>query len=231
MANKSLFIKKVLSSKGMSIVLAVVYVLFILTFSIGLPLYFRPFYYAHIKPLGLEAASNRTYDEIVYAYNELLDYCVFGKEFAMGNFRYSEEGYSHFADCKILFDLSGIVLLITAIILIGVLVYKILTKENIATLKGYSPSFWGSVVLLSVIAIAAVWGALDFDSLFTAFHTVFFPGKTNWYFDPRTDEIIKVLPWEFFRNCAILIAISVLAFSISFIVVGIKKKERIIKDQ
>ena len=37
------------------------------------------------------------------------------------------------------------------------------------------------------------------------FHTLFFPGKTNWIFDWRTDPIILFLPEAFFRNCALLI--------------------------
>ena len=47
--------------------------------------------------------------------------------------------------------------------------------------------------------------ALDFDRAFVVFHSLFFPGKTNWLFDPRTDEIINILPQEFFMNCALLI--------------------------
>ena len=47
--------------------------------------------------------------------------------------------------------------------------------------------------------------ALDFDRAFTVFHTIFFPGKTNWLFDPDTDQIINILPETFFMDCAILI--------------------------
>ena len=49
--------------------------------------------------------------------------------------------------------------------------------------------------------------ALDFNRAFVAFHVLFFPGKDNWLFDPRTDQIINILPQEFFRNCAILILV------------------------
>lgn len=226
MANNDSILKKAMRSKVVSVILAVVYALFILTFSIGLPLYIRPFYYAHIKPLGLENVSGKSYNEIVGAYNELLDYCVFGKPFGMGSFRYSEEGYSHFADCKVLFDLSGTVLIITSVLLIACLVIRLVTREEFATLKGYTPSYWGSVVLLCAIAVVGVWGIADFDSLFVAFHTVFFPGKTNWYFNPYTDEIIKVMPWEFFRNCAVFIAVGVIALTTAFITSGVKLKKR-----
>ena len=47
--------------------------------------------------------------------------------------------------------------------------------------------------------------ALDFDRAFVAFHALFFPGKDNWLFDPAQDQIINILPQEFFRSCAILI--------------------------
>ncbi|MBQ1385985.1 MAG: DUF1461 domain-containing protein, partial [Erysipelotrichales bacterium] len=40
---------------------------------------------------------------------------------------------------------------------------------------------------------------------FVVFHTIFFPGKTNWIFDWNDDQIIRILPEEFFRNAGILI--------------------------
>ena len=51
--------------------------------------------------------------------------------------------------------------------------------------------------------------ALDFDRAFTVFHTIFFPGKDNWLFDPMTDPVILILPEAFFRSCAILILAAV----------------------
>ena len=61
--------------------------------------------------------------------------------------------------------------------------------------------------------------ALDFDRAFVVFHSLFFPGKTNWLFDPRTDEIINILPEVFFRNCAILI-LAVLVLGCAGLIVG-----------
>ena len=49
--------------------------------------------------------------------------------------------------------------------------------------------------------------ATDFNRAFVIFHSIFFPGKTNWIFDWRTDPIILLLPEDFFRNCAILILV------------------------
>ena len=55
--------------------------------------------------------------------------------------------------------------------------------------------------------------SLDFDRAFTIFHSIFFPGKDNWVFNPYTDEIIRVLPQNFFMNCAILIGAGVIVLS------------------
>ena len=52
--------------------------------------------------------------------------------------------------------------------------------------------------------------AINFDKAFTIFHKIFFPGKDNWVFDSRYDQIIRILPQEFFRNCAIIIGITLL---------------------
>ena len=60
-----------------------------------------------------------------------------------------------------------------------------------------------AAVFLAVGALAAT----DFDRAFVIFHSIFFPGKTNWIFDWRTDPIILLLPEDFFRNCAILILV------------------------
>ena len=63
--------------------------------------------------------------------------------------------------------------------------------------------------------------ALDFDRAFVVFHAVLFPGKDNWLFNPYEDEIIMALPEEFFMNCAILIASSVILISLFLLIRGI----------
>jgi integral membrane protein (TIGR01906 family) len=62
-------------------------------------------------------------------------------------------------------------------------------------------------VLAASFLIIAGLAAMDFDRAFVTFHHLFFPGKSNWIFDPRVDEIINVLPEVFFMNCAILIVV------------------------
>ena len=100
--------------------------LLIITFSIGLPIYFRPFYYMQIDALDITGTSGEDYDTVKEAYDEVLDYLTLpGREFGTGEFKYSEEGKSHFEDCKVLFDLNFWVLIVS---FAGTLTLAILAK-------------------------------------------------------------------------------------------------------
>ena len=73
--------------------------LFLLTASIGLPIYIRPFYYAHIDAYELEERSGFTEAQIRQAYDEVLDYLTLpGKQFGTGVMACSHEAEHHFAD-------------------------------------------------------------------------------------------------------------------------------------
>ena len=71
--------------------------------------------------------------------------------------------------------------------------------------RGRGPGFWAAAGLAAVFLVVGGLAALDFDRAFVIFHALFFPGKTNWLFDWRTDPVILILPETFFRNCALLI--------------------------
>lgn len=211
--------------KALSVLLVISTVVLTITFSIGLPIYFRPFYYAHIEALDMPYVTDLTKEEIKEAYDEVLDFCTQrGGEFSAGVLKFSEEGASHFADCKKLFNLNLFALLVSAT-LIGVII--ILKRTKIITLarpRGYNLGFWAGIGTLVSFATVGGLAALDFDEAFRIFHTLFFPGKDNWLFDPDLDEVIRIMPEEFFMNCAILILASIVVISLSFITVGILEK-------
>lgn len=201
-----------------SILFAIAVFFLIITFSIGIPIYFRPFYYAHIDAMELDAKTRFTKSEIKEAYNDVLDYLTLpGGEFGAGEMKYSEEGMSHFADCKVLFNLNAAVLVISAITVIALLVFHKQGRIKRPKLLYCSAEFWSAAAAVVLPVVLGGLASLNFDKAFTVFHKIFFPGKENWIFDPRTDEIIDVLPQHFFMNCAILIGISVLVISLAII--------------
>ena len=178
--------------------------LFLLTASIGLPIYIRPFYYAHIDAYELAERSGFTESQIRQAYDEVLDYLTLpGKQFGTGVMACSHEAEHHFADCRVLFDLNAVVLVGSGAVLVLLLLMR--KKWGPYRLGKRSAPFWAAVLALAAPVIIGALAAIDFDRAFVIFHSIFFPGKTNWIFDWHADQIIRVLPQEFFRNCAILI--------------------------
>lgn len=198
----------------LSLLFAVALFCFIVTVSIGLPIYFRPFYYAHITPMHLPELSGFTKAEIKTAYNEVLDYLTIpGKPFGTGVMAHSAEGAAHFADCKVLFDLNAAVLLCSGAVLLVLWLLQRAGKTGAYRLGRRSSAFYAALSAVVLPPVIGGLAALDFDRAFVIFHKIFFPGKSNWIFDWRTDEIILVLPQDFFMHCAMLIGAGLLLFS------------------
>ncbi len=176
----------------------------VLSFSIAIPLLFRPFYYAHISILRLPAQTGWTAAQIHEAYDHVMDYCLLGAPFQTGDLHWSENGIQHFADCAVLFRLDLIVLGITTLILF---ICFFLYRRHLRPARplGFGPAFWSGCILSLSFIVVTILAALNFDKAFILFHALFFAGKNNWLFDPTTDQIILILPQIFFRNCAILI--------------------------
>lgn len=227
------------SKKALNITLTVIFiitlVLFMLTFSIGLPIYCRFFYYIQINTLNLPAQAAKYgidagYAEIKEAYDGILNFCTLPNQpFKSGIFKMSESGISHFADCKVLFDLNlGVMLSSGAVTLTLVLLNRFKVIE-LARIKGHRVYLLSAVIALALPLIIGALAAIDFEKAFEIFHGIFFPGKTNWTFDPYYDQIITVMPQQFFMNCAIIIGVGLVTFSAALIAADIIlwRKEKI----
>ena len=216
-----------IANKLLSLLFVLSIVVLTITFSIGLPIYVRPFYYAHIDALGLDEAWGIEKEEIIEAYDEVLDFLTMdGREFGTGSLRFSENGKKHFEDCKILFDLNKNAFFASLLIAAALLLLNKLGVIELARPKDMPLSFFAGVGALVLFASLAVIVAQDFRAAFTVFHTIFFPGKSNWKFNPNYDPIILFMPWQFFRNSAILICSSILIISVVLIIRGIRKKNK-----
>ena len=192
----------------LAITQAVLIALAVLSGAIALPLLFRPFFYWHIGPLRLPELVELTVPEIKTAYNEVMNYCIgLTDTFSAGSLPFSDAGAEHFADVQKLFVLDLRALVASAILLIGI---RLAFRKEKLRLLDHTPGFWGAVGLGFGISAVGALAAMDFNKAFMVFHKLFFPGKDNWLFDPRTDPIILMLPAEFFRNCAILIFATIL---------------------
>lgn len=203
-----------MKDKISSFLFAIALFFFILTFSISLPICLRPFYYLHIEPLNLSEISGYSKSEIKTAYNEVLDYLTSPRgEFSVGSMKYSADGEAHFRDVKALFSLNFSVLTISAVTLIVLIVLRRCKALSSFRIGRRSAAFYSGLLAIILPLIIGFLASLNFDKAFTIFHKIFFPGKDNWYFNPSTDEIIEVMPIEFFMNSAILIGAGVILLS------------------
>ena len=200
--------------------------IFMISFAIAFVILFRPYYYLNISILNLEEETGYSYEVIKEAYDDVMDYLVFNSEFKTGQLRYSEEGKSHFEDCKKLFTFDFICLFISSSYLIAMFVLQKLKKINLE-FKKLSPGIYAIIWVGCAFLILGVWGVIDFDSLFTVFHKVCFPGKDNWIFHPKYDQIINILPTELWMNFCILIVSIILIFIVSFIAIEITKRKAV----
>ena len=215
------------SSPWLSGLFALVLVLLVLTAAIALPIYIRPFYYAHIGPMELSDWSGYSEGEIRGAYDAILDYLTLpGREFSSGAFPHSPEGAAHFADCKVLFDLNRNVLLLSALAAAILLLLRKAGKTGPYRLLGRGADFWAGIFALALPLVLGSLAALDFDRAFVIFHKLFFPGKDNWIFDWRTDPIILVLPQDFFMHCALLIGSGLLVFSLGLVIFSLLRDRK-----
>ena len=203
-------------SKLLSLLTSVPVALFILTGSLSVPILWRGFYYSQIEALALPARTGFSPEIIREAFDQVMDYLLLDAPFGTGQLKWSPEGMAHFADCRFWFRADLVIFAVTALLLLVLLVW-VLRSPGLVKRFAFTPVRGGVTLLLAALLGLGIWGLVDFESLFVAFHTLFFPGKTNWLFDPNLDQIILILPEAFWARAAALVA--GLAFGLCFLLV------------
>lgn len=183
-----------------SFLVALALALFWLSAAIALPILARPFYYRQARTLELDRATGWSFDVIFEAYDQVMDYLVYGGDFGTGQLSWSEEGKAHFADCRVLFRLDFAVLGLSAAFIAVAL--PLCRKHRLPLGRA---SLFAALVPTLALAVFGGWAAMDFGGFFTFFHKLLFPGKTNWVFDIRADQIVLILPYEFWMRAGILV--------------------------
>lgn len=219
-----------MKNKILTFVFGALVFFFIISLAIALPIYFRPFYYAHINGLNLPGSTGYDYATIKTAFDEVMNYLTLpNTEFKCGTLHMTPSGIAHFEDCKILFTINSLALIISSL---SIITLAVLEKKNIIKLLrpfDMHVSCISAMVVMGAFVLLAIIIAIDFNGAFTVFHHIFFPGKTNWSFDPRYDQIINILPQQLFFNSALLIIGAIVVLSVTIIVFQLIKKKKAVQ--
>ena len=195
--------------------------------------YWTPGYYKmeYEKYQVLDDLPEMTMDDLLSVTDEMMAYLRGNREdlhvFTTmgGEYRefFNAREIAHMEDVRGLFLLVVWVFVAAAgLLLTGAVVCR-LRRQRLPRLGGRTPGFWAACGLGGLFLLIALLAALNFDGAFTVFHSIFFPGKDNWLFDPVTDPVILILPEAFFRNCAIAIVTVLLTVCIMLVVTGRKR--------
>lgn len=197
-----------MKSKFLSLVSAVIFFLFIVSFAVTVTLNFKPLYYFDMNHLQISEYSGYPKDEIRANYDVLIDYNNFwGPDtLEFPTLAMSETGRIHFEEVKEIFVAFEVIGIITFVLSAASVLYH--SKRHTWKFLKYT-----AVITVAIPALIAVFIGLCWDKVFVIFHKLFF-NNDYWIFSPDTDPVINILPDTFFMHCAIMIISIVILGSI-----------------
>lgn len=191
---------KLLFSRLLTFFISILIFINIIFISSLVTLNFKQIYYFDINYLNIKNSSGYSEEKIKENYDYAIKYVNDSslKDFTPPSLKASLDGKNHFKDVQNIF--SNIKKLLGPSIIMMILGIFILKKFK------YPRKYlkFSSLLLLGFPIVLMIIFAIDFNWIFTLFHKASF-SSNNWLFDPRYDEIIKILPEDFFMHCASLI--------------------------
>lgn len=151
-----------------------------------------------------------TPEELRTATDSILADLVFGGSFDVqvnGTPVLNPREQAHMADVRTVFRGLWVLAAISAVILVA------------ASRRRDRPGTWravrgGAIGLTIGVVVVGVVGLVAFDRLFEFFHEVFFPAG-SYLFDPATDRLVQLFPFQFWDETAMVVGIVVIAASLA----------------
>lgn len=129
---------------------------------------------------------------------------------------YNEAEIGHMIDVKNVADVFTRVVWITAVMVIGGLLFLLLRPETRP--EGYKAIFQGGLATTAVLLFIALFILLGWSIFFVQFHELLFPPGT-WTF-AYTDSLIRLFPEQFWFDIGVIISLGTLVEGILVAVVG-----------
>ena len=208
-----------MKSTFLSLISAVIFFLFIVSFAVTVTLNFKPLYYFDVEHLKISQMSGYSEEEIRANYDVLIDYNNFWGQDTLEfpTLAMSETGRIHFEEVKEIFVAFEVIGMITFVLGVASVLYH--SKRHTWKFLKYT-----AVITVAIPASIAVFIGLCWDKVFVIFHKLFF-NNDYWIFSPATDPVINILPDTFFMHCAIMIiSIIILGSIVCGIAYKVKQK-------
>jgi integral membrane protein (TIGR01906 family) len=164
---------------------------------------------------GAQAWTGYSAAELQQATEPILSDLVFGGDFAVevnGQPVLNERERSHMSNVRTVFRGLWVLAAISAIVLV------------VAIRRSGRSSAWRAVrrgalgLTVGVVALGAV-AVVAFDQLFETFHEIFFPAGT-YTFDPRTDRLVQLFPFQFWDETAMAVGAVIIALALGIAVIA-----------
>ena len=162
-----------------------------------------------------------TTEELRVATDSILGDLVFGGDFDVqidGTPVLNEREQAHMADVRTVFRGLWVLAAISAVVLVA------------ATRRADRPGTWravrgGAIGLTIGVVVAGAIGLVAFDQLFESFHEVFFPAG-SYLFDPATDRLVQLFPFQFWDETAMVVGVVIVAASVVVAAVAGRRAHR-----
>jgi integral membrane protein (TIGR01906 family) len=112
----------------------------------------------------------------------------------------------------------------------GVAAAVLVTLALGARRSGHAARAWSAIAvgmrwLIVGIVVTGVIASIAFDALFEIFHRLFFPAG-SFTFDPRTDHLVQLFPFDFWSETTIVLGVVIVAIAAVVSVVGGRRAAR-----
>jgi integral membrane protein (TIGR01906 family) len=98
------------------------------------------------------------------------------------------------------------------IVAVGAVIVLIAAAKRGDTRRHWQAVRHSAVGLALGIGIVGVMGLFAFDRLFEIFHELFFPAG-SYLFDPATDRLVQLFPFQFWQETAIVVGVVIIVAS------------------
>jgi integral membrane protein (TIGR01906 family) len=168
-----------------------------------------------------EAWTGYTTEQLRTATDAIVGDLVFGGDYAVtidGQAVLEPRERSHMVDVRSVF--RGLWILAT--ISVVVLVVAARRADRAATWRAVRG---GAIGLAIGTVVVGVVGLLAFDQLFETFHEIFFPAG-SFLFDPRTDKLVQLFPFDFWQETALVVGAAIIVVSVAVAVLAGRRAAR-----